>query len=98
MKKTKARPRFAGETCPVLVCRLKKNVGSNDVGLDERCRAINRAVDMRFRRQMDHRIWLKFAEQLPHSPFVADINTFEGVSSRVCHRIEGIQVSCIRQL
>src|SRR5688572_2075614 len=74
MEKTEAILDEAGRRpSPIAQSCLKQSVRTNDVGFDEGCRAIDGAVDMTFRRQVNDRLGLKVAESVVYGRHVTDV-------------------------
>ena len=56
-------PRIGGQTTPMVERGLQQPIGADDIGVDEVRRAVDRAVDMAFRREMHHRLDPFLAQQ-----------------------------------
>ncbi len=66
-----------------------------DVGRDECFGRVNRAVDMAFRREMQHRIRLEVTEGRIHRPAFRDVGLQEMVARRSRHLSERLPASGI---
>ena len=64
---------------PVGECRGKQAERADDVGLDEFGRAVDRAVDMAFGREMHDDVDVVFAKNSRHSGGVADVGLDEAI-------------------
>ena len=64
----------------VLARGLQQGEGADDVGLHERRRAVDRAVDVAFGRQMHHRVRLVGGEDLAHRRGVGDVGADQHVA------------------
>ena len=80
----------------VLASRLQQRVGSEDVGLDERARLHQRAVDVRLRREVHDVVGL--CQQRGDDGRVADVALHESVSWIVRHLAQVVRVAGVRQL
>ena len=80
-----AEPRLAiGRQLGVISARrFKHRIGAHDIGTDEIARAVNRTVDMGFRRQMHHGIRLEFGEKAHHRRLVGDVTFGKSVACAV---------------
>jgi hypothetical protein len=61
---------------------LQQYAGALDIGHDEPCRTVDRAVDMRSRGEVEDRIGIEFPQELVHSP-IADIRLTKGIARMV---------------
>ena len=77
------RPALPVEAIVVGARGLEQGEGAHDVGAHEVARAIDRAVDMTFGRQMHHRIRLAGREDVLHCGRVGDIGTDQLVAVAV---------------
>ena len=77
------RAALARQRVPVLPRRLEQGRGADDVGLDERAGAVDRAVDMGLGRDVDDRIWLVRADERRHGARVGDVGLLEPVARRL---------------
>ncbi len=84
-----------GETSPVVPGRFKEGVGSNDVGPDERCGPVDRAVDVRLGGKVHDGIGLILPEHPLHPEGVTDINLLEVVPGTSVYLRERFQVACV---
>ncbi len=83
---------------PVATCSFKQRIGADDVGLDKLRRASDRAINMRFGRQVHDGIGLVFFEHPIHVVAVADIDMLKGVALALIGRLQRLEVACIGQL
>ena len=68
------------QTAPIAEARLEQGIGADDVGLDERGRAVDRAVDVTFGRQVHHRVRSIPREQPVEATPVADVDPLEAIA------------------
>jgi hypothetical protein len=61
-----------------------------DVGLDERRRIVNRAINVRFSREIDHRRRLVFVEDRSHRVFVGDVR-FDEMNAGTAQRVFNVR-------
>ena len=71
--------------------------GSEDVGFDERRRPVDRAIDMRFGRQVDDGVRPVLVEQTGHLGRVADVPLHEDVQRVVERRGKRVEISGVGQ-
>ena len=71
---------------PPATGRLQQRIGAHDIGFDKRRRAVNRTIDMAFRRQVHHRIRLMLTKNAIQLAAVADIHLFKGETRILRHR------------
>jgi hypothetical protein len=83
MKKAECRLPVRGQRRPVSARDIQQRVGADDVAVDERAGPVDRAVDMRFRRQMHDRIRLVRGERGPHRLVVRDIGPDQDMTAAV---------------
>jgi hypothetical protein len=72
--------------------RLQQDEGAHQVGLDERRRPVDRAVDMALGREMHHRVRLMLGEGRPHRPGIDDVRPQQrvpGMPGRFLERLLG---------
>ena len=93
-----AGPRRLVERAPVGQRRFQERVGAGDVGLDEGGGAVDRAVDVAFRREMQHGIGPHFLEDRIERGAVADIDLEMAVSVAGAGFGQGVEVAGIGQL
>ena len=72
------RRRQRGVVLPRL---LQQREGADDVGLDERGRAVDRAIDMALRREVHHRVGLMRREDLAHRGGIGDVGADQHVAA-----------------
>ena len=88
--KTRASPRI--QSTPVVQRLLQQGEGSNHISLDERCRAVDRAIDMAFGREIHHELWLVAFEQPAQRGSVANVHLRKQIApasrGRLRNRIE----------
>ena len=70
---------------------------ADHVGADEIVGPENRAIDVRFRREVHHRVDAIPLEQTAHRPFIANIPTHEHVARIALQSGEILEVAGIRQ-
>ncbi len=68
-----------GKACPEGACGLEKFKRAYDVGLDEIRRRVNRPVDVRLGRQIDHCCGLVLLEQTADQSAIANVTLNERV-------------------
>ena len=86
------RSPLGAEPSVVLPRCFQQRERADDVGLDERGRPVDRAIDMAFRRQMHHRVGLVGREDLPHRRGVGDVRADQDMSvvtPRILQRVLG---------
>ena len=71
------RRRQRGVVAPRLV---QQGEGADDVGLDERGRAVDRAIDVGLRREVHHRVGLVGREDLAHRGGIGDVGADQHVA------------------
>jgi hypothetical protein len=76
---------------------LQERERSENVGLDELSRRIDRAINMRFGGEMEHRIRMRLLEDGLQCNSVADVRVAENMLGVVTCGSEGFQVSGIGQ-
>src|SRR5262245_46006394 len=76
---------------------LKQNIGSDDVGVDEFGRPIDRSVDVTFRRQMHDRLGFKTRENVSNSRTIADIGAAEMIPRMALDRSERSKIARVGQ-
>ncbi|MNV50259.1 hypothetical protein D3C71_1422610 [compost metagenome] len=83
---------------PVMPCRLQQGVGSHHVGFDKGRRAINRTVDMAFRRQVHDHIRLILGKHPIQCRAIADIHLLERIAFAISNHRKRFQVAGVSQL
>jgi hypothetical protein len=73
LNKPEALATRAAQPRPMAKRRFKKDKGPANVGRDERFGRVDRAVDMAFSREMQHRIRVEVTEGLLHRPAIRDV-------------------------
>ncbi|MOA30968.1 hypothetical protein D3C78_1520960 [compost metagenome] len=86
------------ESAPVTPHRLEQMERPDDIGLDEVLRSVDRAVDVRFRREVDHGPRPVLSQQTIHQRPVADIAMHEGMARVPFQAGEILQVAGVGQL
>ena len=84
------RPR---QRLPVGARRLEHRERADDVGLDERVAAGDRAIDVALGRQMDHVVGRETLERLGHRAPVADVDPGEAIVRRIVDRSQRLQIA-----
>ena len=85
------QPRPVAQRC------LQQDEGAADVGVKERCRIVDRAVDMAFRCEMEDGIRVEIAKGAVHGAFVCDVGVHELVARRTHHLGDGFAPTGIGQ-
>jgi len=78
--------------------RLEQTERRDHVGVDERRRAVNRAVDMRFSGEIQHRARAVACEQIVDQRAIADVATYEAVSRIVLRRRKVAEIAGVGKL
>ena len=89
---------FLGEVREVGAGRFEQRISADDVRLDEGRGAVDRAVDVAFRREVHDRIGLVLAEQRRHRFAVADVGLLESVARILCDRLQRLEVAGVGEL
>jgi hypothetical protein len=95
---SKGLARRAFQPVPILPGCLKQRAGADDVGFDEIGRAVDRAVNMGFGRQMHHCARPVFGKNAGDRLPVADIRLLEDMARIVARVAQGFQIASIGQL
>ena len=95
-----AESRFcvALETLPGRARRFEQYERADDVGLDERRRPVDRAIDMAFGGEVHHRARAMLGEELLEQRGIADVAVDENVSRFPGHGLEARKVAGIGEL
>jgi hypothetical protein len=80
VQQTEAGAARRGEASPIAQRLLQQDEGTDDVGLDEFARTVDRTIDMAFGGQVHHEIGLVAIEQRANASAVADVDLGEGVA------------------
>ncbi|MNH76692.1 hypothetical protein D3C73_289720 [compost metagenome] len=83
---------------PIMAGSLQHGVSTHDVGFDKGRRAVDRAVNVAFCRQVHHEIRLVVRKYAVQSGTVADINLLESIALVVRHARQRLQVTGIGEL
>jgi hypothetical protein len=75
----KARRALGRQARPIAADRFEQAIAADDIGVDERGRVEDRAVDVRLGREMDDRLGLVEVEQARDQLMVTDVAVDEGV-------------------
>ena len=96
----KAKRRFLlrRQRIPPAARGFQQRIGTDNIGLNERRRAINGTIDMAFRREVHHRIGLMLAEDAIQLGSVTDIHLFKGKTRILRHRRQRHQIAGVGQL
>ena len=95
---TKRRFFLIIERRPVSPGRFQQRVGSHDIGFNKRSRAVDRPVNMAFRRQMHHVIRLVLLKNAIQRCPIADIHSLKGKALMLCNWRQRHQVSGVGEL
>src|SRR6478672_4020469 len=87
-----------GQYLPILSRRLEKLIGTDDVCLNKYSTVHDRAVDMAFGREMQHRIRLVLAKNPIQCNAIADIGVLEYIARMVSDDGERLWISGVGQL
>ena len=68
------------ELSPMRQRRFEQDIGADDVGVDELGRAIDRAIDMAFGREMHDPVWIKACEGVSDCGAVANVRAAEMIA------------------
>ena len=98
MKETERVARRRFETTDERPRRLEQHEGADDVGVDERPRAVNRSIDVRLRREVEHRGRPVFREDPGHRLDVRDVGLHEGDPRTPERRLQIAQAAGVGQL
>ena len=86
------------EPVPVRPRHFQQRVGADDVGLDERCRTVDGAIHVAFRRQVHHCVrTVRFEDSRQRLP-LDNVDLLEVVARIVGDRCQRFQVACIGEL
>src|SRR5690606_17575914 len=83
---------------PVGACIFQQAVGADDIGLDECCRAIDRAVDMRLGGQVHDGVWLELAQRRDDALGIGNIGLNEAIPWACIDLGQRFQIAGIGQL
>jgi len=86
------------QRAPVIERLFEERVGARDIGLDEFARPVDRAVDMRFGGEMQHRIRLERTQQPGHDGAVANIAALKTVSRVLLDGLQRFEIGGVGQL
>lgn len=73
---------------PVGPCCFQKGIRSEDVGADKRRRAVDRAVDVRLRREVKDSVGLVLLEKIIHPVGVGNVHRLEIMPVTMSHRVQ----------
>ena len=97
MQEAEALSRRAVQAAPVVGRGLKQRHRPLHVGGDEVHGTVDRAVDMGFGGEMDHRMRPRYGKDATHRAPVSDIGMFQAVVRRIQRRTDGLRMSRIGQ-
>ena len=78
--------------------RLEQHEGADDIGLDERLGAVDRAVDMALGGEVHHDVGAVSRERRPHGAGIADVDLREGIARIVGDGCEVVEVAGVGEL
>ena len=81
------------QTLPISAARFEQGEAALDVGAHERARAVDRAVDMAFGSEMQHRTRAMLGQQPRHQSRVADVAVHEHMPRIAAQGLEVAQVA-----
>ena len=85
MQKTELRALGRRQRSEVRARDIEQRESADDVGLDERRRAVDRPVDVRFGREIDDRAGPMRRQQARDEPAIADVAAHESMPRVVLH-------------
>jgi hypothetical protein len=89
---------FLGQALPVASGGLKQSRGADNIGLDERLGPVDRAVDMRLRGKMHHRVRIESLEDPADRGQVTDIGLLELIAAVGQDLVQARKICRIGQL
>src|SRR5688572_5742893 len=96
--KAKALALFAVERRPIATGFLEQSERADYVRVNELARPVDRSVDVRLGREMQHGSWLVLLEQSSNRGRIGDVDVLEAVPRIVRHVGQRIEIACVRQL
>lgn len=78
--------------------RFQYSVSANHVGLDKGHRAVDRAIDVAFRRQVHHHVRLILGKYPIQLGAIADVDLLESIALALSHHRQRLEVTGIGQL
>ena len=80
---------------PVMARRLQQGIGPDDIGLHERGRAIDGAVDVTLRSEVNDAVRLVRIEQSRYRGRIRDVHLLEVIARVSCNARHGVQIARI---
>jgi len=98
MQEAEGRFLLSRQLVPVTTHGFEQVEGADHIGLDKLARTMDRAIDMRLGRKVDHRTRLVLSQQLFNQRPIANIATHKNVPCIATQRLERIQIARVGEL